>query len=240
MSKKWYSFFVSIEPSQPEQAETDRAPSAAQTVADIAALMAPPQPIEAVPPTLAQTASTDPADIYEAAGIQAPRHGYGILKVAEMLESDHIRGLPREVKRSSILLALESSGASLQDVIQDAIQRDRALDAFERVQERAVAEFEIAKSKQNKDIQAELDRITAEYRARMQANSDEVAREKERFCGWRLKKQQEEQNIAEAVSYFVTENPITTRPAQPAGKPARDAAAASPASSPDSAAKAGE
>ena len=45
---------------------------------------------------------------------------------------------------------------------------------------------------------------------RRRRNKDEVAKEKERFYGWRLKKQQEEQKIADSVSYFVTENPITT------------------------------
>ena len=44
----------------------------------------------------------------------------------------------------------------------------------------------------------------------MQANSEAIAREKERFTGWRLKKQQEEKKIADTVGYFVAENPITT------------------------------
>ena len=48
------------------------------------------------------------------------------------------------------------------------------------------------------------------FRSKIQANNDQVTREKERFFGWRLKKQQEEKKIAEAVGYFVTENPITT------------------------------
>ena len=132
------------------------------------------------------------------------------MKVAEMLRSEHIRNLPREVKRSSVLVALEAAGAPLQEVIEDAVKRDRALDTFERVQERSVGELEARKTKENQQIQAEMDRIVAEHRSRMQANNDEVAKEKERFFGWRLKKQEEEQKIADAVSYFVTENPITT------------------------------
>jgi len=36
-----------------------------------------------------------------------------------------------------------------------------------------------------------------------------VAKEKERFFGWQLKKQQEEQKIADAMSYFTSEKPIT-------------------------------
>jgi hypothetical protein len=73
-----------------------------------------------------------------------------------------------------------------------------------------VADLEAAKTKENQQIQAELDRMAADYHARIQANSDAVAKEKERFYAWRLKKQEEEQKISDAVSYFVTENPITT------------------------------
>jgi hypothetical protein len=63
--------------------------------------------------------------------------------------------------------------------------------------------------------------LAAEHQARIQKNNDDVAREKERFYGWRLKKQQEEQKIHDAVSYFVTENPITTAapPAEPPAPP---------------------
>ena len=49
------------------------------------------------------------------------------------------------------------------------------------------------------DIMVELKELT-----------DAVTKDKERFFGWRLQKQQEEQKIANTVSYFVTENPITT------------------------------
>jgi len=97
----------------------------------------------------------------------------------------------------------------LQDIIEDAVRRDRALDTFERVQQKAVEDLEKRKTEENRQIQEELDRLVSEHRARMQANSDAVAKEKDRFFGWRLQKQQEEQKIADTVSHFVTENPIT-------------------------------
>ena len=90
------------------------------------------------------------------------------------------------------------------------MRRDRALDTYERVQQRAVEELETRKSKENRSIQAEIDRYVTEQRAKIQANNDEIAKEKQRFTGWRLKKQQEEKKIADAVGYFVSENPITT------------------------------
>jgi hypothetical protein len=208
MSKKWYNLFVSVDESTDQATEpeaTSPPANAAQAVADIARSVA--------PETKFTTPVANPAsfeDIYAAAEIHPAPHGFTIMKVAEMLHSEHIRTLPREVKRSSVLVALEAAGAPLQDVIQDAVKRDRALDTFERVQEKSVNELESRKSQENQQIQAEIDRIVAEHRSRMQANNDEVAKEKERFFAWRLKKQEEEQKIADAVSYFVAENPITT------------------------------
>jgi len=51
------------------------------------------------------------------------------------------------------------------------------------------------------------------------SNLEEVAKQKQAFLSWREKKQIEEQRIADCVSYFVTENPITTAasPRPPAG-----------------------
>lgn len=215
MSKKWYNYFVSVDgstdDSKPAAGPGSAAASknAAQSVAEIASTIA-------AEPKFTSPVS-DPTsfeEIYKAAEIPEPPQGYSILKVAHMLESEHIRTLPSDVKRSSVFVALEAAGADIKDVIQDAVRRDRALDTYERVQQRAVDELENRKNKENSDIQAEIDKYLTEQRAKIQANNDEIAREKERFTGWRLKKQQEEKRIADAVGYFVSENPITTGPVQ--------------------------
>jgi F0F1-type ATP synthase membrane subunit b/b' len=204
MSKKWYNYFVSVDETGQPQAPTEPGRSAAQTVADIAATLSP-----APTPVAQPSPGASFEEIYTAAEIHPPQHGYTIYKIADMLQSEHIRNLPAEVKRSSILLALDAAGVKLQDIIEDAVRRDRALDTFERVQQKAVEDLEKRKTEENTQIQAELDRVVSEHRARMQANSDAVAKEKDRFFGWRLQKQQEEQKIADTVSHFVTENPIT-------------------------------
>jgi hypothetical protein len=226
MSKKWYNFIVSVdqplesqgeETSPPESTPAPRSapPSPAQTVAQIA-------PAAAMEPKFTGPVSNPTSfdEIYSAAEIPVAAHGYTILKIGEMLQSEHIRSLAPTVKRSSILLALDAAGVKIQEVIQDAVRRDKALDTYERVQEKGLLELENKKNQENRQIQTELDRMAAEYQARIRKNTDEVAKEKERFFGWRLKKQQEEQKIFDAVSYFVTENPITTgKPAAPSPAP---------------------
>jgi hypothetical protein len=213
MTKKWYNYIVSIDedsasalipnPAAPGKPGTPK--SAAQSVAEIAATLA--QEPKFTNPVSDPTSFEQ---IYRAAEISDAPKGYSILKVAHMLESEHIRNLPSDVKKSSVLVALDAAGVNIKDVIQDAIQRDRALDGYERVQQRALNELETAKLKENGEIQAAIDKYVTEQRAKMQSNSDAIAREKERFTGWRLKKQQEDKKIADTVGYFVTENPITT------------------------------
>ncbi len=211
MTKKWYNYFVSVDEAnrKGETPGSSSAPaaemSAAQSVAEIASTVA-------AEPKFTSPVS-DPTsfdEIYKAAEIPSPAQGYSILKIAQMLESEHIRNLPSDVKKSSVLVALDAAGVDIKEVIQDAVRRDRALDTYERVQQRAVEELETRKSKENSSIQAEIDRYVTEQRAKIQANNDEIAKEKQRFTGWRLKKQQEEKKIADAVGYFVSENPITT------------------------------
>lgn len=216
MSKKWYNYFVSVDAGGMDngkpaagQGPTVVVKSAAQSVAEIASGIAA-EPKFTTP--VSDPTSFD--EIYRAAEIHEPPQGFSILKVAHMLESEHIRALPSEVKKSSVLVALEAAGTDIKDVIQDAVRRDRALDTYERVQQRAVDELEDRKNKENAGIQSAIDKYLTEQRARIQANNDEIAREKERFTGWRFKKQQEEKRIADAVGYFVSENPITTGPLQ--------------------------
>jgi hypothetical protein len=201
--------FVSVGPetaeSGVEAGNSQLARNPAQTVAEIASSIA------AEPKFTAPVSAAGGFDeIYRAAEIQPPQHGYSIMKIAEMLQSERIRTLPAEVKRNSILLALDASGVKIEEVIEDAVKRDRALDGYERVQQKALDDLEERKESENQQIQAGLDRLVQEHNARIQANKDEVAKEKERFYGWRLQKQQEEQRIADSVSYFVTDNPITT------------------------------
>jgi hypothetical protein len=223
MSKKWYNYIVSIDDAAGQQSPANANPAtatknAAQSVAEIAASVAP-EPQFTTP-------VSDPTSfeqIYKAAEIPAPPKGYSIFKVSQMLESEHIRTLPSDVKKSSILVALDAAGVDVKDVIQDAVRRDRALDTYERVQQRAVEELESHKAKENADIQAQIDKYVTEQRAKIQSNNDAVSREKERFTGWRLKKQQEEKKIAEAVGYFTAENPITTGDANSVPAPPKTA-----------------
>ena len=141
--------------------------------------------------------------IYQAAAVKPPRLPYGILKVAEMVNSAHLEGLSPEAKRCSLLMALEAAGAEIEDLLQDAVVRQRALNDYEEAQRTRLKDFEHSKLEDNSKIQADLDRLTAQHMARIQANLDEIAREQESFRTWQKSKQQESQRITEAAAYCV-------------------------------------
>ena len=138
-------------------------------------------------------------DIYRAAGILAPRMGYSIRKVAGMLSSDHLRGVSDEMKRASVLMALDAAGISVDEVLRDAAMPQSAINSYESDQWEHFEEYWAAKAAENSHTQLELERITAQYQERIKRNLDEIAREKVIFATWQTMKQQEAQRIGEAA-----------------------------------------
>ncbi len=208
VDKKWYSYFV-VTDDRPDSAD---AAAASPTVA-----AAPQRVSDAFPDagedaglSAAATASTNLGTVYDAAKIAPPAHGYTVLKVAEMLQSEHIRALPAEVKRKSVMVALDAAGVKVADVVEDAVRRDRALDTYERVLEKSLENLRAETSAENQRIEDEMTQRVAELRARIAENNKRTKIEQDEFHAWQTRKRQEEETIAEAVSYFVSENPITT------------------------------
>ena len=206
MAKRWYNFFVVADAAeaQADAAHTGLASSSKRVV-------------DVVPDADKDAAFTAPVagltsleEIYTSAQIATPSHGYSILKVADMLESEHIGSLPADVKRKSILVALDAAGVKLQEIVEDAVQRDRALDTYERVLEKNLEELRRAKELENQRLEEEINQRLSELRARIAENNREVSREQENLSAWRTGKRAEEERIAQAVGYFVTENPVTT------------------------------
>jgi hypothetical protein len=205
MTKKWYDLFV----------VTDRPADAKD------APKRPPPTGKAAPKRAGELASepvftrpvADPSvfdEIYTAARIATPGHGYSILKVAEMLASEHLRDLPPDVRRKSILVALDAARASVDSIVEDAVQRDRALDMYQKVLEKSFTDMRAASEAENRRLEKEIEQQVAQLKAKIDANNRHVREEEASLAAWRDRKHAEENRIAEAVRYFVSENPIST------------------------------
>jgi hypothetical protein len=209
MAKKWYSYFIVSDDAETAPASTGDARTESPGTPRRASEVAP----EAGADPALEAAIAGPVeltDVYDSAKIASPPHGYTVLKVAQMLESDHLQALPPEVKRRSILVALDAAGVKVDEIVEDAVRRDRALDTFERVLEKHLDQLRAQTDAENRQIEEEIARRAAELRARVDENRKKVEQEEREFIAWRTRKQQEEQRIADAVGYFVSENPVTT------------------------------
>ena len=201
--KKWYSYFVVTDEATASGATAPSGSPESRRVADIVS-----EPGADV--ALSATAAPpDLAVVYESARIVPPAHGYTVLKVAEMMASEHLEALPADVKRKSILVALDAAGVRVQEIVEDAVRRDRALDAYERALEKHLDTVRAQVAAENAHIEKEIAQRLAELRAKAAANLETVEREAREVEAWRARKHQEEARIAHAVSYFVSENPIT-------------------------------
>jgi len=138
-------------------------------------------------------------DIYRAAGIMSAGSGYGMHKVVDMLNNERIRDLTNDAKRASVLMALDAAGISADELLTDATRRQNALNSYESAQSKQLEDFEARKTKENARIEEEMDKIRAHYAQRVQANLDQVAKEKEALRNWQIAMQHETQRIAEVI-----------------------------------------
>jgi hypothetical protein len=130
---------------------------------------------------------------------------YNILKVAEMATSEQLHGLSATAKHSALMMALEAAGVAVEDILQDAMQRQRALEAYDEEQQRRLQDFESSKLKDNERLSAEMESIAAQYRTKIAAAVEEIERERSAFRDWQERKLREERRIAEAASLCVND-----------------------------------
>ncbi len=145
-------------------------------------------------------------EIYGSADLKPAKLGYTILKICDMAQSDYIRDLPVESRRGAVLMALDAAGVPVEDVLRDAADRQGALSAYEKSQQEAIQELESRMARDNRKLREELERVTAQLEARMQANNAEVNREKDSLRAWQDRKQRELQRIGAAVDLCSPKN----------------------------------
>jgi hypothetical protein len=142
-------------------------------------------------------------EIYQTAAVKPPKLAYGIEKVVEMANSAHLAGMSPELKRRALLMALEAAKTDVGEVLNDVVTRQRALKEYEESYLEKVKQFEAAQAEQNRLQKAELEKITAQFQARMDASLAEVERWQDGFREWLKSKQHEVQRLTEAAALFV-------------------------------------
>jgi hypothetical protein len=185
-----------------------------------------PEVAEAAPPRRVARSEVaadveDFAAVYKEAGITLPPHGYGVDRIAEMLQGKRLAALGREVKATAVLAALEAARVDVQDVIEDGIRRDKALDAFEAAKERELVERKAGNETRVQSLRKDLDELLHKINSEIEKLKQESQQAEAAFAQLQIRKRQEEARLHDVVAHFVEgANPITAGPgaADPAAR----------------------
>ena len=128
---------------------------------------------------------------------------WDILKVADMVASEHLHGLSPAGKHSALMMALEAAGVAVEDMLQDAVQRQRVLNEYEESQRQHLEQFEKGRLQDNERLAEEMEGMCAQYRMRIASAVQEIERERATFREWQERKEREQRRISEAASACV-------------------------------------
>jgi len=145
------------------------------------------------------------ARLFEAAGLSRPSSGWTVERLEEELARGPYAGLTREAAQAALAERLAEAGASAEEVVRDAVERDRLLDRFEDALRGKLAERRDARERRVMEIDAELLRL-GEEKARLE---EEDKADEERFTEWHHDKTAYEKAMARAVGFLIADDVIS-------------------------------
>lgn len=152
--------------------------------------------------------------VFAAAGIQpiaceAGKEGWTIDKLHDLVAAAPYKDMPREKAQPALLAALAAQKIAAEDLVKDAMARDKAIDAF--------AAQIFAKRQERRRAQShkkiELQNQIAALQAQLERLDDENAIADRQWNDWWQRKLAYERQMALAVGYLLHE-PIVTIDAQ--------------------------
>ena len=186
-----------------------------EAIGDILGSFEPPRIDPAkLPPGAAAGSGSVPSfeEIYRAAGISSPAHGFSAYKMLEIISSPDLATLDAKAKAQAIagFLKMNPTGpVPLRDVIQDAVRRDQALDRFEDFLRQKLQEKAHKSEQESVRLQAEIDALLQQKREAQEKGKQAIEEETRRFAEWQARKRIEERKLYDAVAPFVEANPVS-------------------------------
>ena len=189
-------FFISkVEDEEPAE-QIDAPPPTPNTIEDVAA--AEPTPQFSVSESSGDDLSNkDFAEIYAEAGID--ESSFTIDKLAVLLQDPTLKDQPMSTKTLVIKMALKAQNVSPEMPVSDAVRRDRALDAYQKMLNARAGDVEMRNTQAvqqiNEEVKSYLEQKNAEIDA-LRSETQEMRRQAESFAHRRIA---EEQRLAELV-----------------------------------------
>ncbi|HZS48669.1 MAG TPA: hypothetical protein VFC63_26595 [Blastocatellia bacterium] len=223
--KSLMDFFVKIEPDElPDQESaplpksrgpvqsapaTGAAASRGPRVSDLVAGEPAPQ-FSAPPQVNAGNLAAKPFDeIYREAGLgDSP---CSVDELAKLMENPTVANQPLSVKVVAVSLALTAKGMGVDTPISDAVRRDRALDAYQRMLSEHASTVDQQNAAKIQKITQETEEYLKRKQTEMEALRAEIAEAKRQSVDFSQRRQTEEKRLADLISPFLEgkANPVT-------------------------------
>jgi hypothetical protein len=141
--------------------------------------------------------------IFETAGIKEAGKGWSIGKLHRLLSSDPLKSASREDAQKKILENLKADEVSAEEIVKDAMARDKVLDSFEVYARKKMEDRRVARERKIADLKDRIEQLKKELgEAESRKKSDD-----ETWSEWRARKKAEEQAMAWAIA-FVIDRPV--------------------------------
>ncbi len=144
--------------------------------------------------------------IYETAGIPKPANGWNVDRLKQFLKTAALKDKERSVVQTAILNILKTENASVEDVVKDAMARDKALDSFETFVRKKMEDRKTARERKAAEIESQISALEVERKTLEEKKAADEAKWKE----WRRQKRAQERELAWAVSHLIDRPVITT------------------------------
>ena len=128
-----------------------------------------------------------------------------VFVLEEILSAPELQSLPKETKAKAATVTLRAMGATVEDIVQDAYQKDRALDTAELVKRQKASEQKQTNEAQIQAIKQEVDAFLKEKDGEMETLREDNLNIDRQLNRWVQAKLNEEQRIRSIVSHFVSE-----------------------------------
>ena len=201
--KSLLGFFVKVVPDEEQQTAP---PRTGPRVADLVAAEAPPR-FKA--PASGDLASRPFERIYEEAGL--PASPCTADELGKLLDNPTVADQPLSVKVVAVNLTLSAKGIGPDVPIADAVRRDRALDAYQRMLDQRASATEQRNAAKIQQVTQETEEYLKRKQTEIEALRSETAEAKRQSMDFSVRRETEEKRLANLISPFLSgaPNPVT-------------------------------
>lgn len=143
--------------------------------------------------------------IFEAAGIGGGKKGWTVHKLHAVLRSDPLQSVSRENAQKQILEILRADELSAEEIVKDAMARDKALDSYEAFARQKMEERRRSREQKMTHLREQIEQLKKE----LGETDSRQKSDHEKWAEWHSRKKAAEQDMAWAIGYVI-DRPVIT------------------------------